>query len=155
MRTRRSFAGTLLLSAFVTAIAAKATPLELAFDLNPARGAILIQGQLNGKPAAFLLDTGAARTIVSAGFVGVSAMDLKLARFAENGPGLHGEAVWVSATIRLGSRAWRERKTAAMNLQPLAKIYGCRIDGIIGQDLLSEFSRVTLDFKRSRIFLEE
>ena len=59
MRTRRSFAGTLLLSAFVTAIAAKATPLELAFDLNPARGAILIQGQLNGKPAAFLLDTGA------------------------------------------------------------------------------------------------
>lgn len=134
---------------------AQAAPLELTFELNPARGAILIQGHINGKPATFLLDTGAARTIVSAASIGVSEMDLQLARFAQDGPGLHGEAVWSQATIRLGSRAWQERKTAAMNLQPLSKIYGRRIDGIIGHDLLSEFSRVTLDFKRSRLQLED
>ena len=132
-----------------------ADPLEIAFESNPSRGAILVKGMANGKPAQFLLDTGAAHTVLGAHIVGVSAMDLKLARFASEGPGLSGEALWHAANLKLGARRWDNRTIVVMNLQSLGKIYGRRIDGILGQDLLAEFSRVTIDFKRRRILLEE
>lgn len=132
-----------------------AAPLELPFESNPKRGAILLRGKVNGKAATFLLDTGAAYTVLSVEALGVSHLDLQLSKFSDSGPGLHGEAVWASATLILGKKTWDDRTVVAMNLSSLAKVYGRRIDGIIGQDLLTEYSRVTIDFKRKSIRLEE
>ncbi len=131
----------------------RAGVVEIPFELNESRGAILLHGQVRGKDAVLLLDTGSAYTIVDAALLGVSPMDLKLARLHGSGPGLSGEALWAEASLRVGPKTWPGRRLVVMNLDHLSKIYGRRIGGILGHDLLLEFHRVTIDFQSRRLIL--
>ena len=38
-------------------------------------------------------------------------------------------------------------------MEEVLKAYGRRIDGLLGQDLLREFERVTIDFRSRRLLL--
>lgn len=135
------------------ALSATAAPLELPFELDSRHSAILISAEVNGKPVTLILDTGATQTILDARLLGLTNLDLKMSRFADSGPGLRGEAVWAEARLKLGSRTWRDQRVVAMNLDQLASRYGRPVHGILGQDILRTFDRVTIDFRKRTLTL--
>jgi len=130
-----------------------AAELELRFERDAALDAILIRAEVNGRPALLLLDTGANRTVISPELAGVPAEELRAARFRDSSPGLHAEYTFREASLRLGSREWKGRRLAVMNLEQVSRVYGRRLDGILGRDVLREFSRVSIDFKRNVLVL--
>lgn len=143
----------ILLAVAILVPSLKAAPLELPFEIDSRHDAILLSAELNGKPVTLLLDTGSTYTILDAHLLGLTNLDLKTSRFSDSGPGLHGEAVWAAARLRLGARIWREQRVVAMNLAPLASRYGRPIHGILGQDILRQFDRVTIDFRARTLVL--
>lgn len=135
------------------ALAAQAAVVDLPFERNAARDAILLTAGVNGKRVTLLLDTGANRTVLDKSAAGLTAFDLKMSRFRQNGPGLGGEAVWATVGLRLGEKVWSQRRVVVMDLSEVSRVYGRRIDGILGQDILTEFDQVVIDFKAQRIRL--
>ncbi|MGH9789941.1 MAG: retropepsin-like aspartic protease [Candidatus Acidiferrales bacterium] len=144
-----------MLALFLTTIAASAGPLdlELPFQLDSRYDAILIQAEVNGKSVRLLVDTGASQTILDAQLLGLTNLDLKISRFSSSGPGLRGEAVWAQARLKLGARTWHEQRVVAMNLEQLASRYGQPVHGLLGQDILRQFARVTIDFRTRTLIL--
>lgn len=141
------------LVALLVACSVSAAPLELPFELGSRNSAILIAAQVNGKPVTLILDTGAAQTILDAGTLGLTNLDLRMSRFSDSGPGLRGEALWAEARLNLGGHTWHDRRVVAMNLAPLAARYGRPIHGILGQDILRQFDRVTINFRARTVVL--
>jgi aspartyl protease len=122
-----------------------------------AASMILVQGRINGKPATFLLDTGANHTIVSEKLV--DDLDVQVRRMrsiAQNdrGPGMVGEAVSFRTDVSLASYQWIAQPVWVMNLDDLKARFGKQIDGIIGQDLLREFRSVRIDYGSHTIYFE-
>src|SRR4026209_846424 len=75
--------------------------ISMPFEIDKQFGPILVQMEVNGKTATFLLDTGAASTFVSAELAGVDAFTLKQSRFRGNG-GMEVRGTWERAKIRIG-----------------------------------------------------
>jgi hypothetical protein len=126
--------------------------IEVPFETGPQESVIVVRGTANGRPAVFILDTGSSRTILRPELVGTAAGSLPTSAFADGGPGLHAQGRWTRATIRLGEKTWR-REVVAMNFDEVSRALGMRVDGLIGQDLLREFDRVTIDFRARKILL--
>lgn len=144
----------LLLAAAVGVHAAvSAAIIELPFERNAARDAILVEAGVNGKNVVLMLDTGANHTVLDKSVAGLTDFDLKVSRFRQNGPGLGGEAVWATVGLRLGPKVWNGRRVVVMDLSEVSRVYGRRIDGILGQDVLTEFDQVLIDFKSKRLRL--
>ncbi len=130
-----------------------AADFEVPFDVDSKRNSMLVEVVVNGKPCTFVLDTGAARTVVSPAVVGgLAGFNLKASKFRAKGPGLAGEATWETVnSLRLGKKTWYDQRIVVMNLDAVSKVYDRRIDGLLGQDLLSEFGSVLIDFKNRKI----
>ena len=127
----------------------------IPFELNRQFGSILIQVQVNGRPARLLVDTGSSHTILSTEIVGVNPMLLPRAGVPVKGSGLIGIAGWDVATIELGTIKWANRRVLVMEeFREISKNMKQRVDGILGEDLLNEFASVVLDYKNHRLVLE-
>jgi Aspartyl protease len=127
----------------------------IPFELNRQFGSILIQVQVNGRPARLLVDTGSSHTILSAEIVGVNPMLLPRAGVPVKGSGLIGIAGWDAATIELGTIKWANRRVLVMEeFRAISNNMKQRVDGILGEDLLNEFASVVLDYKNHRLVLE-
>ncbi len=135
------------------ALPALASDLQLPFRSSPCHQAILVEGRVNGKVVLFILDTGAARTVLSNEVADVQPLELTLSRFSQSGPGFQGEATLREATLKLGQHTWYDRPVVVMNLEKVREVYGVKVDGLLGQDILREFSSVLIDFKKRRIVL--
>ena len=120
-----------------------------------ARGMILLDGQVNGKPAVLLLDTGANNSIVDYRAAGFPALKLDALRSAGK-TGAEGDCLTREIPkLSLGLRSWLVRRTCLMDLSDASKRMGTRIDGFIGQDVLQEFSAVRIDYKAHTLELEK
>ena len=116
-------------------------------------GMILLDGQVNDKPAALLLDTGADFTLITPEAAGLAAKLDPLK--ATKTTGANGEYVKGRVDLRLAERHWIERAVLVMDLSEASKRLGTRIDGFIGQDVLREFSAARIDYKASVIEFEK
>jgi hypothetical protein len=145
-------AGLVTVLTVVLAGTAMGKELVLEFELDARRKVMLVRGEVNGKPATLMVDTGATYTVLSEQAAEAAGVNLAIARFRA-GPGFRGEAAWGAATLQLGEKTWRERRVVLMNLEEVSEAYGRRIDGIVGQDLLREYERVVIDFRAKRIVL--
>ena len=146
-----SAAATVLLSS--VAAAGQTGELELPFELIRSQDAIVVEATVRGRPATLLLDTGAATTVIASSLAGPS--ELPAARFSDEGPGLEAQARWAEVPLALGTRLWPRRRVVVMNLDAVSRHYGRRVDGLLGQDLLREFGKVTIDFRAKRLSLSK
>jgi hypothetical protein len=116
---------------------------------------ILLDGQLNGKPAVFLLDTGANVSIVDYRAAGFPASKPDALR-STGRAGAEGDCLTREIPkLSLGLRSWLSRRTCLMDLSDASKRMGTKIDGFIGADLLSTFSAVRIDYKAQTVTLED
>jgi hypothetical protein len=77
-----------------------------------------------------------------------------LARNPRKRSGLVGNAAWIKATVRAGNEVWRDHEFLAMGvLSDISNAVGQKIDGIVEEDILKEFSVVEIDFKHRRLML--
>jgi hypothetical protein len=117
-------------------------------------GTILVEAKLNGQPVVMILDTGASHSMFDASTFGLSAVQLQTARMRSRGLGLDADVVWRTADFDLGTEAWKQQPVEIADLHLLAKIYGRKIDGIIGQDVLRTFESVQINYKGRCVMLE-
>ena len=126
---------------------------EIPFHQDRLNKLIFVGGRINGRPAVLLIDCGASITVVDARVAEISDWDLHRAKFNGDGPGLAGEAAWADAIITLDSTEGQRRHVAGMNLDGLTRRLGRHIDGVLGQDFLSQFDHVVIDFKTKKLRL--
>ncbi len=120
------------------------------FDVNGNH--IFVEGELNGKPAKFMIDTGAASSLLNV----QSATDanLQVGPMTEKIYGVAGEApagVVRVPTLKMGDAVMKNRKLLATDLfkdMGGAKDY----DGIFGADFLRELN-AAISYREGRVFL--
>ena len=126
----------------------------IPFQVNRTFGAILIRAQVNQRYATLIVDTGSSHTILSPAVMQVYPQSLEQAPVSANGSGLVGTAGWAEATVEIGAVTWIDRRVLVMNdFQDISNSMKQKIDGILGADLLREFSVVVIDYKHRRLVL--
>jgi hypothetical protein len=126
------------------------------FELNRTFGAILIRAQVNRHPATLIVDTGSSHTILSPALFEIRPQAWDDAPDAEKGSGLVGTARWAKATVEVGAVTWSDRRVLVMNdFQHLSSSMQERVDGILGEDVLREFSLVIIDYKHNRLVFSQ
>jgi hypothetical protein len=133
----------------------RAHPSVLRLPFRTAHSMIIVQGRVNGSPVAFLLDTGATRTIVSASVYGKVPFRLRTIERTSHSAGIIGDSVILPVNLELANHTWSGQHVAIMNLDGLSQVLGIQFDGLIGQDVLREFRSVRIDYHAHVIELED
>lgn len=128
-------------------------PRTFRIPFHSVNGMVLLDAEVNGKPAVLLLDTGADFTLISPQASGLSKARLR-ALTATQTTGANGEYVKARVDLKLAEQRWVDRAVLVMDLSEASKRLGTRIDGFVGADLLQEFSAVRIDFKNHLVELE-
>ena len=121
------------------------TGMRLISDKNT--GTILVDASVDGQPVVMILDTGASHSIFDTSIFGLSAVQLQAARMNSRGLGLDADVVWRIADFEIGEQAWKQHPIEIADLHLLSKIYGRKIGGIVGQDVLRSFVSVQINYK--------
>lgn len=125
-------------------------------QLSRRFGLILVRAEVNDRPATLVMDTGCSHTILSRKLLGTGTQSLgsEHAPNASKGSGWVGNATWIKATVKVGNTVWRERKFLAMDdLPDISASVGQKIDGILGEDVLQEFTVIQIDFSHRQLLL--
>jgi hypothetical protein len=154
MRTK-NFTPLLLLGASIVGISSNTLGAEdlpkgstgVRLISDKSTGTILVDASVNGQPVVLILDTGASHSMFDAGIFGVSAVQLQEARMNSRGLGLDADVVVRTADFEIGQESWKKQAIEIADLHPLSKIYGRKIGGIIGQDVLRSFVSVQINYK--------
>jgi len=126
-------------------IPAPAQSVILPFDT--ANDMILVHVRINGGEYLMLLDTGAQHTIV-----GQLNQNKGKNRSKDTNAGLLLNASGIKATIEFKGMPIIKTHILEANLEDFGKRFGdARVNGILGQDLLSLFSYVRIDYKAHQI----
>jgi hypothetical protein len=133
----------------------RARPSVLRLPFRTAHSMIIVQGRVNGSLVAFLLDTGATRTIVSASIYGKVPFRLRTIERTSHSAGIIGDSVILPVNLELANHTWSGQHVAVMNLDGLSQVLGIQFDGLIGQDVLREFRSVRIDYHAHMIELED
>jgi predicted aspartyl protease len=124
---------------------------------------IFIRARINGKPARFLVDTGASRTVVDKKRIlrYLEEDEANFEKLEALSAGL-GTNTMESHTILLGSLSFgrlvlKNYKTAALDLTHVNDSYKImklkKIDGVVGGDLLQRL-RAVIDYGKGEILFQ-
>jgi predicted aspartyl protease len=148
----------LILVLFLMAISAPSLSAQtVCIPFTRAGANILIDVTVGGKTRHFLLDTGAGLTVLAPDTVGWSPVDVRKAVSSRSAVGIDGATRSMgstTATIELG-KTLIVMPVGVANLRPLSKVLNARLDGILGQDVLSHFSLTTIDNKNQYLILKK
>jgi hypothetical protein len=123
------------------------------FEVNRLFRTILIRVQVNGQPAMMVVDTGSSHTILSSELLHVRPPALQHADAPAKGSGYVGTAGWAQATVEVGAFRWTDRKLLVMDdFREMSNSMNQKVDGILGEDVLTEFDSILIDFKHHRLF---
>jgi hypothetical protein len=152
---RRRLRYVLLALVLLTPLPNRAHSGVLRIPFRTAQSMIIVEGKVNGSPVAFLLDTGATRTIVSANVYGKVPFRLRTIERNSRGPGIAGDSVILPINLELSNHIWAGQHVAIMNLDGLSQVLGIQFDGLLGQDVLRGFHAVRIDYHAHVIELED
>lgn len=115
-----------------------------------ANGSILVPAKVDGHSGVFVLDTGAMDSFVSAKLLGRTYKTGDRFNINIGGKGTFAQ---IQTVLSLGQDDFSQPMMmgSTENLTALAKT---RIDGIIGLNVLSQYQKITLDFKTQTLTLE-
>lgn len=113
---------------------------------------ILVEARIDGRPITLLVDTGANKTILNAKSLGRALLSVN--KPVNLGAGIAGNALLLRVDLELAPQILFSQPVAVMNLEELWKSFRIRYDGLLGQDILSQFRSVRFDYKRHVIELE-
>ena len=122
------------------AVSLSAQERRFRVPFHTVNGLILLDGQWNGKPAAFLLDTGANDSVVDDRAAGLDGLKLDALR-STGSARAEGACAVREVNLSLEHRSW-------LNLSDVSRRMGVRVDGFIGSDVLNEFS-VRINYRKS------
>jgi predicted aspartyl protease len=151
----RSLRYLLLVLFLLTPLPNRARPNVLRLPFRTAHSMIVVQARVNGSQVALLLDTGATRTIVSARVYGNVPFHLRTIERTSHSAGIVGDSVILPVNLQLANHTWAGQHVAIMNLDGLSQVLGVQFDGLLGQDVLSEFHSVRIDYHAHIIEFEE
>lgn len=144
------------MAAFVTPVVAQRQgsrndgELTIPFDFAADRGSLLVHVRVDNRNALLIIDTGSTHTILRPSAVGMSAAELAAPRVSG---GLIGDAIGREVTLEVGQRRWLRRPVAVMDLSQTLSVYKEPIDGLLGLDVLLEFSQAVIHFKNRTVTL--
>jgi hypothetical protein len=125
----------------------------LPIERGTVYAVILVTVQVNGKPAALILDTGSSTTILSPEVSGLDPINLQRADPPKKGTGFVGDGRWGEVTLVTGARIWKDHRVLIVDMKSISDAMHQKIDGILGQDILDEFKRIEIDFEHKRLVL--
>ena len=109
---------------------------------------------MNAQPSTLVVDTGSSHTILSWQILRVRPLALPQAPTFSKASGLVGRGGWAKATLEIGAMTWTDHRVLVTDdFQDLSHSMKQQVDGIVGEDVLKEFSSVTIDFQHRRLFL--
>jgi len=105
----------------------------------------MVRVKIGGREMRFLLDTGATTILNLRSFTSGGAKEIEVSSWS-------GTAATSAREVRLpelalGSHRLKDLRLPAIDLSPIGKACGGRVDGILGVDLLDKIG-VTIDLKR-------
>ena len=124
-----------------------------AFPYRPSGNHILVDGEVNGTKARFLIDTGAHGGVFNLAFAEKAKIEM--------GPmdqwvyGIGGKAPAANckiATLKMGDAVIENRTMLVTDLERQQKAFGSSHDGIFGADFLRELDAV-ISYKEGLMFL--
>lgn len=108
----------------------------------------MVSARINGQEGTFLLDTGAQRTIITPQLSGLSPVELATsAQVKIDSPTLAGSRTVPVVNVRFG--IGNTVLTARVLVTSIREY-----DGIIGNDVLCQFKKITIDHKHHTLTLE-
>jgi hypothetical protein len=120
----------------------------------------VVEGLLNGRPATFVLDTGANVSVVHAGFASEFGLTPQRGAFGAAiglGGGLRADRAAIDA-LKIGAVDIRLRHVMTADLAQLesvlGRLSGGTIHGIIGQDVMTEH-RAVIDVSSPILYLQD
>jgi len=116
-----------------------------------SRGSLFIRVRVNGKRAAFIVDTGSTYTVIRRELIGIEPGELSPTPLPNSGAGYQGDAIGKEVTLEVGDHTWKKRPVVVMELSQILQAYSERIDGVLGLDFFVEYSQVTIDMKNRTI----
>jgi hypothetical protein len=125
----------------------------LPIERGTVFGVILVSVQVNGKPAALILDTGSSTTILSPEASGLDPINLRRAEPPKRGSGFAGDGRWGEVTLVTGERIWKDHRVLVLDMKSISDTMHRKIDGLLGQDILDEFKSIEIDFEHKRLVL--
>lgn len=124
--------------------------IPIKFDGN----SMLINAKINGKPAKFIVDTGAGTSLFHTG--AATRTGCKLGEFTEKVYGVSGEAsaAWAEvAELSIGESVFKDRKILATDMtKDLHKGVKLRDDGLFGAEFLSDLDAV-ISYQERMLYL--
>ena len=125
-------------------------------NMTIQQGVMFVSIKVNGKDAVMLVDTGATRTIIQPRVLGLTKQGLQS---GQSGNGLiekEGSVraqVMRQADLRIGERKFNRQTVVVLDLSGEEKASGLRIDGLLGQDTLTQFHSVRINYKSKTLEL--
>lgn len=156
----RSLAGAPPASAASPSLQQFLRPTHLRVPLEKNKlGHITVLGQVNGRSARFILDTGASATCIDLKSAARLRIPLKPVTGQASGYGGDSEKVMVGhATVRLGEIGARSMEVTAIDLTSVTRAYTAAgagsIDGVIGDDVLSGRSAI-IEYETRSLYLRK
>lgn len=132
-----------------------------AIELSKAStGLHVLSAEINGRPAIFIVDSGASATVVDSNalehFSLAAAKSTQIPSFGAAGFGTP-VGVTTADSFLIGDVAFRRRQMLVVDLGNLTKVMssmtGQQVHGIIGQDIL-EGNDAIIDFRQRRLYLK-
>jgi len=122
---------------------------QTVLPFHTDRSFIMVSARINGQEGTFLLDTGAQRTIITPQLSGLSPAELATSpEIKIESPTLAGSSTVPVVSVRFA--IGNTMLTTRVIVTSIRKKY----DGIIGNDVLSQFKKITIDQKPHTLTLE-
>ena len=111
---------------------------------------LLVEATINGKQATLILDSGAQNLTIT---LELASGLRPLGKVEHHGIGGNTESTVVAVQIRLGGVIFPYCLAETQDLRAVSSSLGVKIDGLIGESVLSQFKTVTIDYTNHTVYL--